>query len=155
VIGGGRIIGEGCHFVDLAAALCGGAPTGATAVALEGTSEPREDSFAATLTFAGGSVATIAYAALGDASLPKERVEVLGEAGAAVLDDFRTLTLHRGGRVQETGGARDKGHAAGIAAFLEACRTGRPAQDPVELLAVSRITLAVHAAVAQPVSTGT
>jgi predicted dehydrogenase/threonine dehydrogenase-like Zn-dependent dehydrogenase len=149
LLGGGRIAGEGCHFVDLAAFLCGGAPDRVvSAVALEGSSEPREDSFAATLAFPGGSIATIHYSALGDPSLAKERVEVLGEAGAGVIDDFRRLELHRHGAREERTSARDKGHAAELRAFLQAIRTGVPAQDPSELLAVSRATLDVRDAVA-------
>lgn len=144
VIGGGRIVGEGCHFVDLACFLCGGVPSLASAVTLEGSSEPREDSFAATLTFGGGSVATIHYTALGDPSLAKERVEVLGEAGAGVIDDFRRLELHRGGRVEHEESRRDKGHTAELAAFVAGCRTGTSAQDPGEALAVSRTTLALR-----------
>ena len=147
-VGGGRIVGEVCHFVDFAAFLCGPAPRLVSAVAVEGSSEPREDTIVATLSFPGGSVATIAYSALGDASLPKERIEVLGEAGAAVLDDFRTLELHRSGKRTKQGSRRDKGHAAEMAAFLTACRTGIPAQDLDELFAVMRTTFAIRDAVA-------
>lgn len=146
LVGGGRVIGEACHFVDLAAYLCGGPPASVSAVALEGSSEPREDSFAATLTFPGGSVATLTYSALGDPSLPKERVEVLGEAGAGVLDDFRTLALHRDGAAETHGSRRDKGHAAELAAWLHTLRTGEPARDGGELIAISRATLDVHRA---------
>ena len=147
-VGGGRIVGEVCHFVDLATALTGELPSQVQAVAVEGSSEPREDTIAATLTYPGGSVATIVYSALGDPSLSKERIEVLGEAGAAVLDDFRSLTLHRKHEAQEDRGARDKGHAAELKAFVEACRSGTPAQDLDELLGVMRATFAIRDAVA-------
>ncbi len=90
-VGGGRIVGEACHFVDVASYLAGAPPRFAGAVAASGGSEPRDDVVAATLTFSDGSIAQIVYSALGDSSLPKERVEVLGEAGAGVLDDFREL----------------------------------------------------------------
>ena len=102
---------------------------------------------AATLAYPGGSVATIVYSALGDPSLPKERVEVLGEAGAGVLDDFRSLTLHRGQQRAEQRGARDKGHAAELKAFVQACRTGVPAQDLDELLGVMRATFQIRDAI--------
>ena len=146
-VGGGRIVGEVCHFVDLATALTGELPSQISAVAVEGSSEPREDTIAATLAYPGGSVATIVYAALGDPSLPKERIEVLGEAGAGVLDDFRSLSLHRNNEVSQDKSARDKGHAAELNAFVEACRTGRPAQDLEELLGVMRATFAIRDAV--------
>ena len=148
LVGGGRIVGEVCHFVDFLAFLCGAPPSGVTAAAVSGASEPRDDCIAATLTFPDGSVGTIHYSALGDAALPKERVEVLSESGAGVLDDFRRLELYRQGKREETKGRRDKGHAAEIQAFLEACRTGVPAQEPAELLAVSRATLRLRDAIA-------
>jgi predicted dehydrogenase len=142
--GGGRIVGEVCHFVDLAAYLCGAQPRDVTAQALGDGSEPREDDVAATLRFADGSVASIVYAALGDASIPKERVEVFGETGAGVLDDFRTLTLHRGGRAKTSRGRRDKGHAAELAAWVQACRTGTDPWPVADMAAVMRATFAIR-----------
>lgn len=145
--GGGRIVGEVCHFVDLAAFLCGAAPIAVTAQAVSGTSEPREDTLAATLRFPSGSLATINYSALGDSSLPKERIEVLGELGAGVLDDFRTLTLHLGGRRTTAHGRRNKGHGAQMKAFARACQTGVPAQDLDELVGVMHATYAIREAI--------
>jgi predicted dehydrogenase/threonine dehydrogenase-like Zn-dependent dehydrogenase len=147
LIGGGRIAGEVCHFVDFLAFLCGEHPSDVAASAVTGSSEPPDDCVVATLGFPGGSIGTIHYSALGDPALPKERVEVLGEAGAGVLDDFRRLELYRGGKRDVTSSRRDKGHAAEISAFLNACRTGVPAQDPAELVAVSRATLELRDAV--------
>jgi predicted dehydrogenase len=154
-VGGGRVVGEVCHFVDLAAFLAGAPPTGAAAAAVGGGSEPREDNLVATLALGDGSVASIAYAALGDPGLAKERVEVLGEAGAGVLDDFRTLEVHRGGRVERARGRRDKGHAAEIEAFLQACRDGRQPWPIEEMLAVTTATFEMRDAlrVSKPTST--
>lgn len=149
-VGGGRIVGEVCHFVDTVAYLCGGAPTGVSAAAVGGGSEPREDNIAATLTFADGSVATIVYVAMGDPSLPKERIEVLGEAGAAVLDDFRDLQIHRGGKTEESKGKRDKGHAAEMAAFAEACRTGQQPWPFEDMVGVMRATFAIRDGIGRP-----
>ena len=143
-IGGGRIVGELCHFVDFASFLAEGAPDVRSAVAVDGSSEPREDTLAVTLSFADGSVVTIAYSALGDSAMGKERVEVMGEAGAAVLDDFRELSLLRGGEENVVRSARDKGHAAEIDRFLDACRSGRPAQPLDELMAVMSATFRVR-----------
>jgi predicted dehydrogenase/threonine dehydrogenase-like Zn-dependent dehydrogenase len=147
-VGGGRIVGELCHFVDFASFLCDDAPTTASAVALEGSSEPRDDSLVATLAFPGGSVAAITYSALGDAALPKERVEVLAETGAATLDDFRELRLYRHGQVETERRRRDKGHRAEMVAFVEACRSGAPAQEVAVTMAVMRATFDVRDAVA-------
>ena len=144
VVGGGRIVGEVCHFVDLASYLCGGAPTAVSAAAVGGGAEPREDNVTATLSFADGSVATIIYVALGDPSMPKERVEVLGEAGAAVIDDFRELQIFRGGKTEVVKGKRDKGHTAEMLAFAQACRTGRQPWPFEEIVGVMRATFAIR-----------
>lgn len=149
-IGGGRIVGEVCHFVDFLSFLCGGAPTAVTARAIGGGSEPREDNVAATLAFADGSVGVVVYTSLGDPSLAKERIEVLGEAGAATLDDFRKLSIHRGGEQRQTELARDKGHAGEIAAFVAACRDGRQPWPLVDIFGVTQATFQIRAATAVP-----
>jgi len=98
----------------------------------------------ATLSFADGSLANLIYSALGDAALPKERLEVLGEHGAAVLDDFRALELHRGGRTSRAKGRRDKGHRAELETFLQACRTGEQPWPIEDMVAVMRTTFALR-----------
>jgi predicted dehydrogenase len=144
-------VGEACHFVDFATFLCGAPPSSVTAAAVAGSSEPRDDNVAATLSFPDGSVAVVVYSALGDKALPKERVEVLGEAGAGVLDDFRTLHLHQDGQTRETAGKRqDKGHAAELAAFLEGCRTGEQPWPVEHMIEVMRATLRIRDEVGGP-----
>jgi predicted dehydrogenase len=150
VEGGGRIVGEVCHFVDLAAYLAGSAPAEVSAGAVGGGSEPREDNLTATIRFEDGSVGVIVYTAFGDPSLQKERVELRGEGGAGVIDDFRTLHLHAGGREKKHGGRRDKGHEAEVAAFLEACRTGEQPWPVEDMAAVMRATFEIRDAVAGP-----
>ena len=149
-VGGGRIVGEVCHFVDFAMYLTGSAPASVQAAAVGGGSEPRDDSLAATLRFPDGSVAVIVYSAVGDPALPKERVEVLGEAGAAVLEDFSELRLYTGGHEEQVSRRRDKGHATEIETFLACCREGRqpwPAQD---MVAAMRATFAIRDAISLP-----
>jgi len=133
-----------CHFIDFASFLAGAGPTDATALAAAGASEPREDDVAATVAFADGSIASIVYAALGDPAMPKERVEVLGEAGAATLDDFRELHLYRGGRSEVSRSRRDKGHAGELAEFVQACRDGRQPWPVEDMLAVTRATFRIR-----------
>jgi len=147
IVGGGRIVGEVCHFVDFAGFLCGSSPSTITGMAVAGTSEPLEDDVVGTLRFADGSVATIVYCALGDPSLPKERVEVLGEMGAGVLEDFSKLTLHRGGRSTRVERRRDKGHAAELVAFLDSCRGGSQPWPIEEMVATTRATFALREAI--------
>ncbi len=145
-LGGGRIIGEVCHFVDFVVFMAGAAPVRIQAQALEGGSEPREDNVVATLGFADGSLAAITYAAVGDPALTKERIEVLGEAGAGTLDDFSELRLYRGGREQAESAKRDKGHATEIEAFLAACRTGEQPWPVADMAAVTRATFGIRTA---------
>ncbi len=147
-VGGGRIVGEVCHFVDFAMFLTGCGPLSVVAVAVGGGSEPREDSLAATLHFPDGSIAVIVYSALGDRALPKERVEVLGEAGAAVLDDFTELSLYRAGREERVSARRDKGHRAEIETFVACCREGRQPWPVEDMGAAMRATFAIRDAVA-------
>jgi predicted dehydrogenase len=146
-LGGGRIVGEMCHFVDLLSYLAGSPPRFLGAAAVGGGSEPREDNVCATLGFADGSVGQIVYSAFGDSSLPKERIEVLGEVGAGALSDFRELKLHRGGQSETASRRRDKGHGAELRCFVEACRSGRQPWPASDMVAVMRATFAIRDAV--------
>jgi predicted dehydrogenase len=150
VVGGGRIVGEVCHFVDFAMFLTGCAPSSVQAAAVGGGSEPREDSLAATLRFPDGSVAVIVYSALGDPALPKERVEVMGEAWAGVLEDFSELRLYSGGHEEHVSGRRDKGHAAEIETFISSCREGRQPWPVQDMVAAMRATFAIREAISLP-----
>jgi predicted dehydrogenase len=126
---GGRVLGEISHFVDLAAYLGGGVPERVFATTVP--VNEREESLVATLVLRGGSAATIAYGVGAAAGLAKERVEVLGAAGAATLDDFVRLELH-GGKHETVKAKRDKGHRAQIAAWAAAARGEAPPPVPVE-----------------------
>jgi predicted dehydrogenase len=143
VQGGGRLIGEVCHMVDLLVDLAG-APV--TSVYTQSGAGGLGDDLLLTLSFGDGSIGTIVYASGGDRSLPKEQLEVLGGGHAAVLDDFRTLSVHTGGRASRIGGRmphQDKGHAAELAAFFQAIRSGAPSPvDPHEAAHVTRVTFA-------------
>lgn len=146
-VGGGRIVGEVCHFVDLAMFLTGSHPASAEASAIGGSSEPQEDSLSATLRMADGSLATIVYSALGDPRLPKERVEVLGGAGAGVLDDFAELALYLPEGQSSQRRRRDKGHRAELEAFVAGCRDGRQPWPVEDMVAAMRSTFAIRDAV--------
>lgn len=143
--GGGRIVGEACHFIDLASAIAGAVPVTVYAQAVGAAGGARaDDNVALSLKLADGSLATIAYVASGDASLGKERIEVLGDGAAASLDEWRRLELRRGGKASTHKPlAQDKGHRAGLAAFVEAAKSGAPA---VPLAALEATSLATFAA---------
>jgi predicted dehydrogenase len=146
VEGGGRILGEACHFVDLLHHLAGAPPVRVFAEGIAGGGKYRgDDNVAATIRFADGSVASLVYTASGDDRLPKEHLEVYGEASVAVLDDFRSLQLVRGGRVKTDRLAnQDKGFAEEMRRLLAAIRAAGPMPIPFEqALASSRATIAL------------
>ena len=103
-----------------------------------------DDNVAITLRFADGSIGTVIYTAAGDDRLPKERLEIFGEGGVAILEDFRTLELARGGKTRtERSANQDKGFAEEMKRFLAAVREGGAMPIPFEQsLASSRATLA-------------
>lgn len=143
--GGGRIIGEGCHFIDFLSFLTGAAPVSVTAQALPDGGRYHQDNAVLTFTYPDGSIGTVSYLANGDKSFPKERVEVFAGGKVAALDDFRTLELVNNGRrqVQRSALRQDKGHQAGWTAFLEAVKAGGPAPIPYEhLFGVTRASFA-------------
>jgi predicted dehydrogenase len=130
--GGGRLIGEACHFVDLLGHLVGAQPRRVHAVRPGRAGESADpETFTALLELGDGSVATLVYSADGDPAHPKERLEVVGGGAVAVLDDFRELVVtHRGRRERTRGWGRDKGHAAELGSTLAALRTGAPEPVP-------------------------
>jgi polar amino acid transport system substrate-binding protein len=141
--GGGRIVGEVCHFVDLMQFFTGAAPINVYAEAVghgKGNVTP-EDSIFITLQFADGSNGMIAYLAEGDASLAKERIEIFGEGKTFVIDDFRRATLHAAGRERkERLGRQDKGQAEQARVVTALVREGKSA--PITLLELEATTRA-------------
>ena len=118
--GGGRLLGEGCHFVDLLTHLTGSRIVSVYAAAVPQPQRPLEcsDNLVATLQFEDGSVASLVYSGAGAGRLPKERLEAFGGGSALVLDDFSRLEIHRGGKPEVVKGRQDKGHRAEVAHFL-------------------------------------
>lgn len=120
--GGGRILGEACHFVDFLCFLAGACPVEVQGQIVGNPGQYSMDNVIATLKFANGTVGTISYLANGDKSVSKERVEVFGGGSTAILEDFCHLELIRQGRKQVTRAraGQDKGHQAEMRAFVEA-----------------------------------
>jgi polar amino acid transport system substrate-binding protein len=145
-IGGGRILGEVCHFIDLAAAIAGSPPhrVFARAVTDAASSPLLVEDVAITLSMANGSIATIFYTASGAKSMAKERIEIMCAGRSAVIDDFVEARLF-GGRDSQKHRlrAQDKGQAAMLDEFLRSLRTTTPLVPLVELLATTEATLAV------------
>ncbi len=143
--GGGRLVGEVCHMVDLLYDLAGAPVTSVFAQGLPRPESPSADDVLLTLTFEDGSIGSIVYASRGHRAVAKERLEVFGGGRAAVLDDFRAAELHGSLGTRRFGGrlsGQDKGHAAELEAFLDAVRTGaRSPVDPEGAAHVTRVTL--------------
>jgi polar amino acid transport system substrate-binding protein len=117
-IGGGRIIGEVCHFIDYLIYINGSLPLSVHAYAL---SDPNNlnDTLNISLNYANGSIGSISYFANGDKSLPKERVEIYANGSAAVLDDFKTLSIHANGKTKVTKLlGQNKGQKNGLKLFI-------------------------------------
>ena len=144
-IGGGRILGEACHFVDLARYLVGAPITVTHGYAMGGGGGRLGDCATIQLQFADGSLATIHYLANGNKDFPKERIEVFAGGRVIVCDNFRkTHEIGGPGRKFKSRG-QDKGHRAELAAFVQTLLTGGPwpiSQE--ELLEVSRATIAAN-----------
>lgn len=119
--GGGRIVGELCHFIDLAACLAGASPSRVFATSADPQKSPLlTDNLSVQLSFADGSIATLVYTAAGDTAYPKERIEVFCEGKVMVSDDFKRLSLTQGGRTHTSRPQQaDKGHRAEMKAFLD------------------------------------
>jgi polar amino acid transport system substrate-binding protein len=117
--GGGRIVGEVCHFIDTLSFLADALPTETHIMAARN----HPDALSMQLGFADGSIGTIVYSSLGDRSFPKEYIEVFGANRVVTIDDFRRATFTAGGKRRSRSLRRqDKGFAEEIRCFLAAVR---------------------------------
>ena len=143
--GGGRIIGEGCHFIDYLAFLVGAPPKSVTAQKLPNLGRYLDDNVVLTFTFPDGSLGTLTYLANGDKSLPKEYVEVFCGGKVAILKDFRTLELIAGGnrKAHQLRLGQDKGHLQSWKSFLAALQAHSSPPIPYDhILGVSAASFA-------------
>lgn len=143
--GGGRIIGEGCHFIDLAMSLVGRPITSVSATMFGPESGgTREDKMSINLGFADGSIATVHYWANGPKSFPKERVEIFSEGRVLTIDNWRRLVAWDWKNAPSMRMTQDKGHKAEIAAFIDRVAIGGEALIP--FAEIERVTMATFAA---------
>jgi predicted dehydrogenase len=129
-IGGGRIIGEACHAIDLATFLTGSPPVRVFAESIGGPHAPpiTDDQCFITVRHANGSISNIGYLAGGDKAFPKERVEVLGGGRLAVIEDFSEVITSVDGKTKRARAwSQDKGHRTEIEAFATVLMKGGPA----------------------------
>lgn len=107
--GGGRLLGEACHFIDLCSYLTGSAISKVSAQAMK-DSAGLNDTFNVQLVFENGSIASISYFSNGNPSISKERIEVFNGGVTGILDDFMDLRLHTGEKNKHFRSKQDKGH---------------------------------------------
>ena len=146
-MGGGRIVGEACHYIDLLRFLVGSAISGFSAKTIGGTlgGGIKEDKASITLSFEDGSIGTIHYFANGGKAFPKERIEAFGGGGVLQLDNFKRLKGYgwmgfKGQRLF----SQDKGQKACVAAFVESVRLGLPPPIPHDqIIEVARVSIEI------------
>jgi predicted dehydrogenase/threonine dehydrogenase-like Zn-dependent dehydrogenase len=132
--GGGRILGELCHFIDFLMYLAGSSPLEVQASSVSNSGLYSGENVIVSLRFANGSQGTIDYLANGDKSFSKERVEVFGGGAVAVLEDFRRLELVRHGKKRAiySRWRQDKGHRGECEELASAIREGQAAPIPFD-----------------------
>jgi predicted dehydrogenase/threonine dehydrogenase-like Zn-dependent dehydrogenase len=142
--GGGRILGEFCHFVDWTRNIVGAPIEEVSACALPDSMRYNQDNISVRLSFQDGSIASLLYLANGDKSIGKECLEVFCQGSAARLDDFSALDLARDGKLHHVKSMQDKGHNEEMRLTVEAMRRGNEAPIPFsEIVEISRATFAV------------
>ena len=146
VRGGGRIIGEACHFIDLMVCLTGSLVKTVAAVMMDRGTPTPDDKMSILLGFEDGSVGTINYFANGARAYPKETLEVFSEGRVVRLENFRrTIGFGFKGFRRFSTWRQDKGHAASFAAFIRRVEQGGP--PLISLAELVNVTLASFAAV--------
>lgn len=144
-VGGGRMIGEGCHFIDLASALTGSNPVTVSAIASAKADKSAllNDNLVVSLQFGNGSIANIIYCADGSKAMAKEYVEVFGGGKSAVIKDFKEAELFSGDTkvVSKKLSAQDKGQKGMLKDWLAAMKEGQQSVPYECLIATSMATI--------------
>lgn len=141
-IGGGRIIGEVCHFIDYLTWMNGSLPIGVFANALP-DAENNNDTLNIQLTFANGSIGVVSYYANGPKSLPKEYIEVFNAGSAGILDNFKELQVFGKKKLKKKLFNQDKGQAKMVNDFIYSILNGDP--SPISFEEISAVTKACFA----------
>lgn len=140
---GGRIIGEGCHFIDTMLYLCDSLPVSISAIPMHASdaNQPGDNNVAISIRFADGSIGTLHYISSGDKSLPKEYLEVHCGGSSSVMEDFTSLKIYSSGKMSETKYNGEKGIKDELASFVAAIKKGLPSPIPFEeVAAVTKAT---------------
>jgi polar amino acid transport system substrate-binding protein len=123
--GGGRVIGEMCHFVDLAQYLTGALPAEVHGSSLVAGSYQPSDNVAVTMRMDNGALVSITYVANGDRRYPRERVEVFSRGRVGTVENFTHATFTENGRRKKSrSSGADRGHKGELAALIDAIAKG-------------------------------
>jgi len=143
-IGGGRIIGEACHFIDFLAWLCGALPRQIHAVAIPDP-DGLNDTVNINLQFANGSIGSLSYFSNGSKEMAKEYIEVYSAGLTGIIRDFKEMEIHSIGKPRRKKTlVQDKGQAGMVRAFIKSIKEGGSPLIPAgEIFAVTRTTFAV------------
>jgi polar amino acid transport system substrate-binding protein len=143
--GGGRIIGEVCHFVDFCSSVIGCSPSQvqATCIETDNTSIVGEDSLTIALKYPDGSIASIFYVALGSADLPKERCEFFSDGSVAVMENFEKSTCMGKLGKKSLKGKQEKGFSEELTTFVDSIKNG--STHPIPLSSLFSTTAATFA----------
>jgi len=142
--GGGRIVGEGCHFVDTLSYLAGDAEVVDVRAHCAGRARGLAEDVAVQIAFKDGSVGQMVYTAMGNTGMGKERVEVFSGGASGWIDNYNEATIYAGAKPQKVK-ATGKGHGEEIDALVAACKAGGMSPIPLEVMArVTRITFRIH-----------
>jgi len=148
-MGGGRVVGEICHFIDLMQFICGALAVSVSATALNDSNAPSDpDNLVIALSFSDGSVGSITYAAGGAPSFPKERLEVFGGGRVGVIDSWRSLLVQGSGtRIRQRCWLQaEKGFDQEMQSFVDSIRGGEPDPSFASQVATMRTTFAIQRA---------
>jgi len=139
-IGGGRIVGEVCHFIDLMQYFTNAEPVKVFAESINTSNDKisPEDNISVIVKFDDGSVGNLIYLANGDNSMPKEKIEVFGAGNIGVINDFRDGAFHKSGKITKLKSS-GKGHKEEVDAFLSALRDGK--ESPISFRSICLTTL--------------
>ncbi|MGD0098806.1 MAG: bi-domain-containing oxidoreductase [Acidobacteriota bacterium] len=139
--GGGRILGEVCHFVDFLQFMTGANPEKVFAECISNVNSKmkNQDNVAMTIRFGDGSVGLITYLACGDKLLAKERIEIFGGGKTFIINDFRTADVYVDGKYKKIKNP-GKGHKEEVELFVKSIREGRPSPIPLESILYTTAT---------------
>jgi len=141
-IGGGRIIGEACHFIDYLTWLNGSIPISVYASALPDT-ENKNDSVSINITFNNGSTGMIGYYSNGPKSMPKEYIEVFNSGMSGVLDNFKELKIFGKNKLKKKLFNQDKGQKQMVEKYISSLNAGKVLIPFDDLIAVTKASFAV------------